>query len=293
MNLPRFWLRNGWTRWHILAAVAMLGAGFAVTWEAWREMLSIGWRDEESNHVFLVPVIAVWLIWVRRDRFRQCCPRGTVAGPAFIAIGAILSWIGYYYAIESFWHAGSILIVVGCLLSVTGVDVLFRFLPAFIVLIFLVPVPGTVRMAVAVPLQGVLAQVTQFIFDIVGVDVARQGNLLSINGQEVAIAEACNGMRMVFTLMLVSIGVAFGTPLRNYVRLIIILASPLSAILCNVIRMIPTVALYGYASQPIAKQFHDWAGWIMLFVAFLLLMGIIGALKWAVIPVRPYTLAYD
>ncbi len=50
---------------------------------------------------------------------------------------------------------------------------------------------------------------------------------------------------MVFGLILVSYAFAFSLPLRNRVRLLILLASPLAAILCNLVRILPTVWVYG------------------------------------------------
>jgi exosortase/archaeosortase family protein len=91
--------------------------------------------------------------------------------------------------------------------------------------------------------------------------------------------------------VLVSYGFAFGEPLRNYARGMIVAASPLSAILCNVIRMVPTLWLYGYGSRPLADAFHNVSGWVMLAVAFMMLMGIIRVLRWAYLPVAHYTLA--
>jgi len=186
-----------------------------------------------------------------------------------------------------------VLIVIGALLSVVGRDLLLRFAPVFAVLIFLVPIPGRFRQEIAIPMQNATARATQTVFDILGEPIQRNGNQLSINGQVVNVAEACNGMRMVFTLILVSYAFAFGEPLRGYVRFLILAASPLSAIGCNVIRMIPTIWLFGHARHDVAEWFHNFAGWAMLGIAFLLLMGIIRLLKWALIPVSPYMLAMD
>jgi len=71
----------------------------------------------------------------------------------------------------------------------------------------------------------------------------------------VTVAEACNGMRMVFALVLVSYAFAFSMPLRNGVRLVVLAASPLAAIVCNVIRLIPTIWLYGNARREVAGTF--------------------------------------
>jgi exosortase len=275
----------------VIAGVLMVALGVAVTFDAWADIYHIASIDEEYSHIFLVPIVAAYLVWVRRVRFRFCTPTGTMIGPVLAAAGWGISAYGFYHNVQAFWHAGAVLAVVGCLLSVVGKNVLFRFFPAFAVLIFLVPVPGMVRQEIALPLQSWTAQIGQSLLEILGIETARSGNLLSVNGIPVAIAEACNGLRMVFALILVSYAFSFGLPLRNSVRFAVLLASPLAAIGCNVIRIVPTVWLYGYHSKQVADAFHDYSGWVMLPIAFAILYGIIRLLKWAMIPVTRYTLA--
>jgi exosortase len=285
--------KHGWTTRRILAALAVVALAIVATLPAWLDIAHIAQVDDEASHVFLVPIVIAWLIWVRRGRFRYCLPRPTFLGPLCVAIGWVISTYGYRNAMQSLWHGGAVLVVIGALLSVVGRDLLLRFAPAFAVLIFLVPIPGRFRQQIAIPMQTATASATQTVFDILGEPIQRTGNQLSINGTVVNVAEACNGMRMVFTLVLVSYAFAFGEPLRGYVRFLILAASPLSAIGCNVIRMIPTIWLFGHSSRDFADWFHNVAGWVMLGIAFLLLMAIIRLLKWALIPVSPYMLAMD
>ena len=293
MRIPRFLKRNGWTGWRLAGSLAMLVLGVAATHDAWEDILHIAVRDEESSHIFLVPIVFAWLIWCRRARLTQCRPAATYFGPVVAAAGWLVSWIGYNNAIQSFWHGGSLLVVLGCVVSVVGMEVVWRFLPAFAALLFLVPIPGMVRQQIAIPLEIHTADLTHRLLEIIGIPAERSGNVLIINGVKVGIAEACNGLRMVFALALVSYTFAFGTPLRSYVRVLILAASPISAVACNVIRLVPTVWLYGNTSKHVAEAFHEFAGWAMLAVAFLLLFGIIRALRWAQLPIARYTLAYD
>ena len=48
---------------------------------------------------------------------------------------------------------------------------------------------------------------------------------------------------------------------------------------------------YGYSSGKVARTLHDYAGWLMLPIAFLLLLGLIRILEWTLLPVKRYTLA--
>lgn len=292
MNIRRL-SAYGWTPAHALGAVVMAVIGFWVTRTAWADILFIASKDEEASHIFLVPFVAAWMVWARRSRLRFCTPSGTIVGPLIVALGWAASVIGYNHAMQSIWHAGAIAVVVGCILSVLGKNVLFRFLPAFVVLVFLVPVPSSVRQAIAVPLQTATAVVTQALLETVGVPIERSANMLTINGHNVTVAEACNGMRMVFALVLVSYAFAYSMPLREPVRLLVLAASPLAAIVCNVVRLIPTVWLYGYTHHEMATKFHDFSGWVMLPVAFFMLLGIMRLLRWALVPVSKFNLAYQ
>lgn len=284
--------RYGWV-WPLLAGcMTLCGFGLIVVQEAWLDIWRIANRSEEASHIFLVPVVAVWMVWVRRERLRHLQPTPSLIGPALIVAGWLISNFGERNLFESLWHGGAVLVFIGCLVTLVGGEVLRRFLPAFVILVFLVPVPGLIRQQIALPLQQGVARATTAVFDVIGVDVLRSGNVITIDGRDVAIAEACNGMRMVFALVLVSFAFAFGTPLRPLPRLLVVLASPLVALACNVVRLVPTVWLYGVKPE-VADAFHDASGWLMLPIAFGVLLAGLRLLRWALVPVTQYTLAYD
>ena len=289
--LPRPLVNDRITPWHFLAAGVLGLAGVLVTFDAWREIFEIAAADEEASHIFLVIPIAVWLIWVRRTRVRHCRPTGMILGPILVLAGWLLYSHGFNHGGMAYFHLGALLVVGGSILSVLGKGILFRFLPAFAVLVFLIPVPRDIRQSIALPLQGWTANIAQATLELMGVETEISGNLLSIHGTAVTIAEACNGMRMVFALILISYAFSFGLPLKNGVRVLLLVISPLVAIACNVVRTLPTIWLYGYKSRSIANTFHDLSGWMMLPLAFLLLLGMIRVMKWLMLPVQRYTLA--
>ena len=280
-----------WTPWHALAAAFMAVLGVVATFPAWADMYQIAYNDEEYSHIFLVPLVALWMVFVRRLRFRHCRTTGTALGLVVAALGWAISAYGFNHGHQSLWHGGSVLVVLGCIVTVLGKQLLFRFFPAVAVLVFLVPVPGMIRQQIAIPLQTWTAQISQVVLEVVGVPVERSVNQLTVNGIPVNIIEACNGLRMVWPLILMSYAFSFGLPLRNSVRLAVLAASPLAAIFCNVVRILPTIWLYSYHTKSVADLFHDYSGYMMLPIAFLILLGLIKALRWAMIPVMRYTLA--
>lgn len=261
--------------------------------DAFADIVGIVRGDEEQSHVILVPIVAAWMAWIRRGRLRRLRPSGVLFGPAIMLVGWALSWYGYHHAVQSLWHAGAVIVMIGAAIVGLGLNTLFKLFPAFAVLAFAVPVPGSIRQLVSGPLQTASAWATQIILETFGVPIERSMNLLTLNGQDIAVAEACNGMRMVLALILVSFAFAFSMPLKTYARVLVLLASPLAALLCNVIRLIPTVLLYGYADKSTADAFHDISGWLMVPLAFGVLLGVTAVMRWAMIPVARFNLAYQ
>ena len=84
-RLPGMLDRGGWRAGEILAVLALIGAGVAATWDAWSDILWIATRDEEQSHVLLVPVVAAWLVWMRRGRLRNCPRDKRWVGPVVVA----------------------------------------------------------------------------------------------------------------------------------------------------------------------------------------------------------------
>jgi len=268
-----------WTpRQLALAAVMLLAAIFAM-WSCWADWLNISFHIEEHSHVFLVVPFGAAIIYVNRNRFRNIRSGSSWVGPLIVAVGWVMGWYGFNFAHQSMWHMGAVLVAVGAAVSVLGHGVLVQFWPAFLMLGFMVPVPNGIRLGMATPLQTGTASVVEHLFRAFGEPVGRQGNSLTINGHPVLIAEACNGLRMVFTLILVCWLFAFVTPMKNWVRWMIILLSPITALVCNVIRLIPTVLMYGYSTKNAADQFHEYSGWAMVPIAFFVLMFVVSFIK--------------
>ncbi len=255
------------------------------------DMIGIGIRDEEQSHIFLAPVVAALLLYLRRTRLRYLALSPSFLGPAVVAAGWLVCWTGFQFGIQAAWHGGALLCLLGVVLSFTGIALLQLFAPVLLVLVFLIPVPGALRHEIAMPLQNQATAVTHAVLELVGVGAVRSGNVLIINGQQVAVGEACNGMRMVFALTLVAYAFAFGRPLNNTLRIFVLLLSPLTAILCNVIRLVPTSLIYGYGSSDAAVNFHDLAGWAMLPVALLILAAVVRLVEWMDFPVLTFRLA--
>jgi exosortase len=256
----------------------LAGAAVLVMGDAWLDIASVGWTKEELSYVLIAPLVIGWIAWSRRHRLRGCRGSGAWIGLVLVVAG----WIAYragYAADRSLWRLGAVVAAVGCVVVALGGDAVLKFAPAFGAALFLVPIHPNGRYQLALPLQNVTARATQEACDLLGIEVQRTGSLLVINGTDVTVAEACNGMRMILTLFMVCYVVAFTVPLRAHVRVLLLAASPLVAVVANVLRLVPTVWLFGHSTATTAQRFHDVSGWVMTVAAFLLLMAFVQLLR--------------
>lgn len=281
--------RDGWTAGRIGCAIALGLAAVVAVRGAWLDILHIAWVDEESSQVWLVVPVMVMLLAVRRKALSRAEPASSFFGSLLVAVGWAMSWYGYFHAIQSVWHLGAVVLLVGAVWTALGSRVMLRAMPALVVAAFFAPVPGRIRAEIAVPMQEATAVAAEVVLVTFGQDVERTGMMLSFNGRPVVrIDEACNGMRMVFALLLVCYAYAMATPLKGYVRLLVIGLSPLLAVVSNIIRVVPTALVYAYAEKDTGDMVHDLSGWAMVFLAYGFLAAIFRVLEWAEVPVlRP------
>lgn len=284
-------LRTSWgvREWSTLGLLLCVAAW--IHRAALRDIAMIAWGSEEQSHIMLVPFVAGWLVWLRRSRLRSLPVAPSLWGPVIVAAGWVLSWAGVQFETQVAWHAGAMITFIGCVVSVTGFSPIIQFLPVFVTMLFVIPVPGSIRLAIALPLQAIATSITQTMLELLGVPAIRDGHVLLIHGEQVAVGEACNGMRMVFALGLVVYAFAFSLPLRPAVRATLLVLSPMAALVSNVIRLIPTTLFFGYGTVEQAQVFHDMAGWIMLPVALFMLIGVLKMIRWVELPVMSFRLA--
>jgi exosortase len=283
--------RRAWRTPDYAQLALLLGIGAYLNRQPLLDICNIGLRDQEQTHIFIAPLVASWLLWLRRSRLRYVLVQPSYLGLLVAVLGWLLSWWGFETGTQIAWHGGAVMSLLGVVLSMTGMTPLHLFAPVFAVLMFMLPIPGEIRHRLALPMQDLATSVTHAMLEFIGVNAIRSGNVIVINGEQVAVGEACNGMRMVFALTLVVYAFAFGTPLKPGTRVFLLVVSPVIAIICNVIRLVPTSLIFGYGNNEVAQRFHDLAGWVMLPVAMLMLYGLLRAIRWLEFPVTQLRLA--
>lgn len=258
----------------LLLTLLVLAVLVASYWKpTLRSLLSIWLESDEYSSGLLVPVIAGYVLWLRRKSL------GLVAiEPAIGAFGLLLAaqavrFFGLYYMFSSAERLSFVLTIGAILCFLLGWKLFKAIFPIYLFLFLMLPLPNRVEDTLAIPLQSWATVSSVFSLEMLGFSVQRQGNIIDINGTLVAVAEACNGLRMLTAFIVVSGLVALTINRPRAVKLIILVSSIPIALACNTLRLtITAIAFTKLDTVRWEKIFHDFGGFAMMPVALLMIV---------------------
>ncbi len=256
-------------------ALCLVGLAACLFWAFWPVLVGMAdrWaRDPQYSHAYLVPVFSLFLLWRGRGRLGQGPLRPSAWGlPVLLAAAGMLLAGGHYYYT---WLEGLAFPValVGAALLLAGRRGLSWSWPAIAFLLFMIPLPYRAQTALAQPLQRLATEMSTFALQTLGLPALAEGNTILLDDVQIGIVEACSGLTMLVTFFALATALAVVLPRRRLDKALIVLSAAPIAILTNVIRITATGVLHETAGSELANAvFHDWAGWLMMPLALLLM----------------------
>lgn len=246
------------------ASLALPGA--CLLWAYWSTLveLSRAWKGNDHSHGILVPFFAAILLWYRRDKLDLNALRPSLWGLAMLTAGLALKLVAAYSYFVSL-DAYSLLPCVAGLVLLAGGWAAWRWAwPAVCFLVFMMPLPYFVSVAMSGQLQWLATICTTYVMQTIGLPALAEGNVIQLNEHPINIVEACSGLRMLVVFVALSTAVVLVTQ-RHWVDRAIILFSAIPiALISNMLRIIATGIMYDYGHSELANHFfHDIAGWLM------------------------------
>jgi len=271
----------------VLSVLALL---IVTTWSYWptmADLFSVWQSDDDYSAGQLVPLVTVFLIWRERRGLRQClgvpCWWGGIALLSLAEIGRIYGFLSFRSTPGRY---SLVLTLAGLVLMVAGRQVFRRVLWILLFSLLMVPLPSIVHNLIAGPLQRVATMGSVFFLEAVGVSVSQQGNVVMLNGNTpLAVAEACSGLRMLMAFIIVAAFIAYMVKRPRWQKGVLLLSSIPVAVVGNMVRIFATAMLMLYVSAEVAQKFfHDFAGYVMMPIAVLLLFGEIWLMDRIIVP---------
>ena len=263
----------------------------AFLWSYWpglRDLWNLWQRSDEYSSGLLVPFLAVYVLWSRRDRIAQCRIRPCIWGLfAFVAAQA-MRLFGLFFMYSSAERLSIALTVAALVLLLFGWQLFRKVSTVLLFLCLILPWPNRVQAAVTLPLQRWATSSAVFCLETIGYEVLQEGNVIHIGDASVAVAEACNGLRMITAFFVIS-GLVVLLVKRAWWEKLIVLASSLPiALLCNTMRLAITAVFFTVLEgKHWEKIFHDFGGYAMMPLALAVVVAELWLLaKLTVLPTK-------
>jgi exosortase len=138
----------------------------------------------------------------------------------------------------------------------------------------MLPWPNRVQAALALPLQQWATSSAVFCLETIGYEVLQEGNIIHIGQASVAVAEACNGLRMITAFFVISGLVVLLVEQAWWEKLVVFASSLPIALFCNTVRLaITAIAFTVLEGEYWEKVFHDFGGYAMMPLALAIIVG--------------------
>lgn len=250
----------------------------ALVWCYWPVLASLhlDWMTDENYSVGqLVPFAAVFVLWHKRSALSAMKPRICWAGAGVICLSLLMRLAGLVYLYESAERYAMLLSLYGVVLLCMGWKATWSLRYILTFLLLMIPLPGRVHNLISGPLQNQATAGAVFCLELLGVTVTQSGNTIVLNhATELAVAEACSGLRMLTAFVVVSAVLAMIIQRPSWQKFVLLASSIPVAIVCNLIRLLVTAYLYMTLDSAVAEKFfHDFAGLVMMPLAIGMLLG--------------------
>lgn len=268
------WSRNG--IWWIVAALCagLLGV---IYYDALALMVGIWVDDENYGHGFFVPIISLFLIWMKRDKIRALEPRGSWWGLSLIVAGLALYIIGELGTLAPLLQLSFWLVVVGLCWATLGGRIVRALSFPLLYLLTMIPLPQFLLQGLSGQLQLLSSALGVGCLQVVGVTAFREGNVIDLGPIQLQVVEACSGLRYLFPLMSLALLCAYLFQGAMWKRAVVFLSSMPIAIVLNGFRIGVIGVLVEYFGAGAADGFlHLFEGWVI----FLISLAILALVMW-------------
>jgi exosortase len=224
--------------------------------------------DSNYSHGFLIPPIAAYMAWLRRDRFFAAPRRPSALGLVVVAV-SLIAIAPRIRHVEFLQRLSLVFALAGVVLCFSGWTRLRSVAFPFAILLLMIPLPALAVQQIENPLQIITSQLAEVFIGAYGITVLREGNLLTLTNVTLKVAEECSGFRSVMSLVILGLVFGYVPDSRVWPRLVIALLTIPVVLVANGTRVAVTgIATHYYGRAAAEGFFHDLCGWLAFAAAF-------------------------
>lgn len=261
----------------VIACIALaVAATIVLFWTGIANMYD-KWHQAEYNHGFMIPLVAIYLLWLRAPSITAMPRGGSWPGVVLVVLSLGVLVLGDRSATFAIAQYAFIMMMWALVWAAGGGKAIKLLWVPLLYLAFMVPLPHFIELKLTTGLMLWSSKIGVAVIRAAGIPVFLEGNVIDLGSYQLQVAEACSGMRYLFPLT--SFGFLCAVLFRGrwWQRLVLLVATVPITIFMNSFRIGMIGILVNKFGIEQAEGFlHDFEGWVV----FMASVGILFIIVW-------------
>ena len=262
------------TRQQVIIGTAAIALAVAIYAPILYYMALHWYGVEDYSHGFLIAPLAAYFAWERQPQLRRARIEPSWWGLAPLALSSLTLAIGRLGVELMNMRISFVFALIGLVLLLFGRQV-FRVLAFPLCFLFLmVPLPNSLLLPIAFPLQLVAADWAVNLLYYLHIPALREGNIIHLPNATLFVEVACSGLRSLMALITLGVVFAYFFRKSSGERVVIVLSAIPIAIAVNALRVgLTGILAYRLGDKAAEGVVHEFQGLVTFGGAFLLLLA--------------------
>jgi exosortase len=234
-------------------------------------MASQWWQDPNYTHGFFVPVFSLFLLWERRAKLATLRIKPAWSGLVILLFALMTLILATIKSGFFLYRVSVLLFIAGVVVFLAGWKHLEAIAFPLAFLVLMIP-SSTLVEQITFPLQIIASKTASFLLMLAGVPAIREGNIILLPSARLEVAEACSGIRSLFSLLTLTIVYGYLAESKIGIRVLLALMAVPISVFANALRIAFTgLMVEGWGVERAEGTIHALSGWLV-FVASLALI---------------------
>ncbi len=241
-------------------------------------LVNVWLEDSNNSHGLLVPLIAGFFVYQKGDDLKRYIADMSDQQHNFWAVtlglivfsGSLLIYVLFYIGHIAFvTRVMLVLSMISLVWYYFGIRLLKIILFPLLFLMFMIPVPVSLINHITLPMKTFATNMAVPLIKVFGVPLIQEGNIIHLTTCTLEVAEACSGIRSLTSMLMLGCFFAYMTKGNNYKKVVLVLLSPVIAVLANILRIMGTGILANTYGETVARGYvHDISGYLVFIFGF-------------------------
>ncbi len=228
-------------------------------------------HDSYYSHGFLVPLVSLYVLWIKRAKLSRMKLEPAGWGVGLIVFGLIIHLLSAFFRVYFTSAFSMIPLIAGLVVYFCGVAIFRETLFAILFLVFMMPLPLVSIVGITFKMKIFAAQMANKVINAMGIRAILDGSVIKMRHTHVIVDDVCSGLRSLISLLALGTIIAYlSAKLTRTKKVVVFFVAGAMAILANIVRIVfMAVTSEVWGANFTEGPLHTLSGMLVFVVAFL------------------------